>query len=364
MTSVLNSLRQRAPGLTAQQFVNAQPGCHIQYFDDTPARDPAKALTTRRFDPETARRKQADHCAVCYSLQAFGARRTKDQLLSYRNLGVDIDLVPAAHRARLPDAESDRRKDEYLRHCLFQFPLQPHWVTETGSGFHAVFRIQPQRTPAGIREAEAIHRHLVRALKGDPHAALLTQLLRVPGTYQYKDPSRPFLCRLLLDNAPAIPPYPLTTVRAALAAWEARSPGPAVEPSRRSPNCDEPGWRVGLGGVGEGRRNATAASLVGKVLGRLPEELWETAGWGGLKEWNLRNDGPLPERELRAVFESIARRERAQRRGTTSGDPAGAAPPSGVDGGDGPDQDRTVPGGPRPGSGSGATRFPSSPSPC
>ena len=29
------------------------------------------------------------------------------------------------------------------------------------------------------------------------------------------------------------------------------------------------------------------------------------AGWGGLKEWNLRNAVPLPERELRTVFESM-----------------------------------------------------------
>jgi len=72
----------------------------VQYFDDTPAKDPAKALSVRTFDPGTACRKQQDHCAVCYSLQAFGTRRTKDQLLVYRNLGVDIDVVPAAHRAR------------------------------------------------------------------------------------------------------------------------------------------------------------------------------------------------------------------------------------------------------------------------
>lgn len=35
----------------------------------------------------------------------------------------------------------------------------------------------------------------------------------------------------------------------------------------------------------------------------------ESAGWGGVKQWNSRNDVPLPERELRSVFESSARRE-------------------------------------------------------
>lgn len=41
-------------------------------------------------------------------------------------------------------------------------------------------------------------------------------------------------------------------------------------------------WRHGLAGVPEGERNVTATSLVGKIVGRLPEDLWETAGWGGL----------------------------------------------------------------------------------
>src|SRR5439155_14050011 len=86
-----------------------------------------------------------------------------------------------------------------------------------------------------------------------------------------------------------------------------RASSPAAELPER------PRWREGLAGVPEGLRNATAASLAGKILGRLPEELWETAGWGGLKEWNGRNAGPLPERELRSVFESIARRERMKR---------------------------------------------------
>jgi hypothetical protein len=316
MDSPLHTLRRAAPEVTPQRFLAAHPGCHIQYFDDTVTKDPAKALSVRTFDPATARRKQSEFCAVCYSLQAFGARRTKDQLLVYRNLGVDIDVVPAAHRACLPEAESDRRKDEYLGRWLLPFPLRPTWLTETGSGFHAVFRVQPQRTPAGIREAEGLHRRLVRALRGDAHAALLTGLLRVPGTFQYKDPSRPFLCRLLVDNAASLPPYPLAAVGSALDAWEARPaagvarPGPRVE----VPTPAVPAWRRGLAGAPEGGRNLTAASLAGKIVGRLPEELWETAGWGGLKEWNTRNQGPLPEGELRAVYESITRRERHRRR--------------------------------------------------
>ncbi len=318
MDSPLTTLRHNAPRITPEKFLAAHPGCWIQYYDDSPANDPAKALSARSFDAAVARRKQEDGCAVCFSLQAFGESRTMESLLCYRNMGVDVDLVPTTERSVVSDEEIDRRKDEYLRR-LRQFPLTPHWVIETRHGFHVLFRVQPQRQPDAIREAEALNRRLVRALGGDTNAVLLTQLLRVPDTYHLKDPARRFLCRLLVDNAPTIPPYSLVAIRQTLDTREAMSGENAARTTPTARGAElPPRWRAGLSGVAEGERNATAASLAGKMLRQLSTELWETAGWGGLKEWNGRNVVLLPERELRAIFESIARREhtRRHRRGT------------------------------------------------
>ena len=315
MTALLTSLR-RARQPTPAQFLAAHPGCWVQYFDDTPARDASKALAARVFDPDVARRKQAERCAVCFSLQAFGESRTKEGLLCYRNLGVDVDLVPAAERGTLPPDAIDRRKDEYLERHLLPFPLKPHWVTETRHGFHVIFRVKPVREAPAVRDAEAVNRRLVCSLRGDENASLLTQVLRVPGTLQFKDPQHPFLCRLLTDNASQIPPYDLDTVRGVLDAAEVfRGGGGSAKAGRPGPNVPDQSrrWRERLAGVPEGRRNAAAASVVGGILARLPEDFWDTAGWGGLKEWNARNTTPLPERELRGVYESIARRERAKR---------------------------------------------------
>jgi hypothetical protein len=320
MPPSLHSLRQAAPAVVPSQFLRWQPGSFIQYFDDTPAKDPAKALSARTFDPLVCARKQREHCAVCFSLQAFGESRTKGHLLCYRSLGVDVDLIPAPERDTAKTEAIDRRKDAYLQALLLRFPLRPHWLIETGRGFHVVIRVQPQREPEGVNAAEALGRRLVGALRGDRNATLLTQLLRVPGTYQFKDPAHPFLCRLLLDNAKTIPPFTLGTVRNALDVWE-RMHGVAPDAQTSAVSrmiVPASRWRSGLGGVPPGERNATAASLAGKILCRLPEELWETAAWGGLREWNRRNVIPLPERELRAVFESIARRERSNPRSRAS----------------------------------------------
>ncbi|PIR48109.1 hypothetical protein COU80_06065 [Candidatus Peregrinibacteria bacterium CG10_big_fil_rev_8_21_14_0_10_55_24] len=76
-------------------------------------------------------------------------------------------------------------------------------------------------------------------------------------------------------------------------------------------------WGEGIGGVGEGMRNQTAVSVIGKILGEIDPALWETAGWGGLKEWNAKNNPPLSEKELRTTFESIATKELSRRNGTS-----------------------------------------------
>lgn len=66
-------------------------------------------------------------------------------------------------------------------------------------------------------------------------------------------------------------------------------------------------------GVPQGRRNDSAAALTGKLLGALDPRDWETVAWPLLCGWNRLNRPPLPESELRTVFESIASRENAKR---------------------------------------------------
>lgn len=68
-----------------------------------------------------------------------------------------------------------------------------------------------------------------------------------------------------------------------------------------------------LDGVGEGQRNETAASVIGKWLIRFPEEEWGSDVWPLAKLWNQRNSPPLSGNELRNVFESIMKNETAKR---------------------------------------------------
>src|SRR5207237_10270251 len=101
MLSSLSILRQ-TPQVSPTRFLAAHPGCWIQYYDDSEAKDPAKALSSRTFHPQVARFKQRQGCAVCFSLQMFKGARTKEEIESYRNMGVEVDLVAGAERLTRP----------------------------------------------------------------------------------------------------------------------------------------------------------------------------------------------------------------------------------------------------------------------
>jgi hypothetical protein len=320
MSSLLVTLREQSPQLDPAAFLQRQRWCWILYFDDSAARDPAKMLAVPRFNPRVAARKQREGCGVGFSLQGFWRSLSREDFLSYRSLGANIDVVPAAERWSLPVAEIDRRKEEYLTRHLDTFPLKPHWLIETRHGFHAVFRILPVRDPAKVRDAMVLHHRLVRAVKGEETAVSITQILRLPGMCQLTDPDRPFPCRLLRNHAGVLHPYSLVAVRGVLDAWElcqAQHPDPAgATGSQRGGKRRRPFRQIWMRGIPAEWRESAAHHLIGTILARLPEESWELAGWGALLEWNSRHPAPFAEPALRRMFEAIkqlARQERAGR---------------------------------------------------
>ena len=66
-------------------------------------------------------------------------------------------------------------------------------------------------------------------------------------------------------------------------------------------------WKKETSEVTEGNRNETAASIAGKIRQTLPVELRETVGWPGMLAWNMAISKPLPENELRGIWQSIAK---------------------------------------------------------
>jgi hypothetical protein len=275
----------------------------VQYFDDGPVKDGRKALATPHFDALEARRKQQDGCGVFFSPNSFDGMRRTENLRYVQAAYIDVDLkrekepvTEAEFRERLTAALAD------LQAC----PLPPHAVIRTKNGLQAVWRVEPLPPAQGLPLFQETVDLLIRQFRADPAARDVTRVLRLPGFLHLKNPAEPFPCTLLHGDV-AAQPHRLAELRDALRPWSPPSaaPAPAQVPAKT--------WAKALPGVAAGERNQAAVVVAGKLLCHLPEELWETAGWGGHREWNGRNTPPLPERELRRVFDSVARRERGKR---------------------------------------------------
>jgi len=75
-----------------------------------------------------------------------------------------------------------------------------------------------------------------------------------------------------------------------------------------------------LNGVGEGNRNESAASVVGKLVKRFKQDEWENEAWPLFQAWNKQNNPPLSDDELRTIFESIAKAETSKDADDESGE--------------------------------------------
>jgi hypothetical protein len=72
-------------------------------------------------------------------------------------------------------------------------------------------------------------------------------------------------------------------------------------------------WRVGMFGTGEGERNETLASYVGKLIAGVGDESSWSMYWPSVQAWNAACSPPLPHAELETTWESICRKERLKR---------------------------------------------------
>ncbi len=302
--------------VTPEAFLEHFPDHWVQYFDDGPARDRTKALATPQFDMSEAQKKQQQGCGVFFSPNGFDGMRRIENLKQVQAVFVDLDLARGGDGAG--DDELQKRLKAGLD-ALLAFRLPPHVVVRTRNGLQAIWRTEPLPPAEGLDLFRKTEDLLVAHFGADAAAKDVTRVLRLPGFLHLKDPGSPFRCDILHDRL-AASLYDLGDLLGVL-----RPPLPAAGPGKRQESKarkQATNWRTALAGVPQGERNRAAARVAGRLLAGLDPELWQTSGWGGLKEWNVRNRPPLPEPELRAVFDSIAGRERSKPRATVG--PEGA----------------------------------------
>lgn len=237
-----------------------------------------------------------------------GRERARDEDVKQKNhFFIDLDL-----RTQNPDITDSEIEEvgHSLEETLAKHPFLGNWryICFSGNGLHIHYFGDPV-TLTSLEHWREGMKHLISTfekltgMEADKGCVNAARLCRLPGSWNNKQGKHVHTELLLYRPDQKVDVSRIEQSGAKMAQY-AKTAGT---------NETEKKWEKGLEGVGQGERNETAASIAGRLLHGLDKELWGTSGWGGLKEWNARNTPPLPEKELRDIFESIMKREEKNR---------------------------------------------------
>jgi len=161
-------------------------------------------------------------------------------------------------------------------------------IVETARGRHYYFALPDTRIRSATNIADGLD------VKAEGGYVVVPPSVHPSGKrYEWIIPPRG------LDTFGAEPAPPPSWLLEMLSKWRARSG--TLELSRL------------VQGVPEGQRNISSAALIGKLLGCLPPDDWESIAWPLACAWNACNSPPLPEKQLRYTFDCIAHKELQKR---------------------------------------------------
>ena len=209
----------------------------------------------------------------------------KENVVNTPALWVDVDFKDIAA------AEVKKRLDI--------FPFKPSAAVLTGHGVHFYWILREPAERGDFERIEDLLRRIAQHVNGDRSACEVARVLRVPGSVNVKsDPVSVKLHYLHdfsynLDDFDVLPEVTTST---------------SIGSNGKSPN--PPGWMVkAFKGVPEGGndcfagRDATGIKLAGYWIDKLePEETFKI-----LQCWNVRNEPPLKENDLRRILNSASK---------------------------------------------------------
>jgi KaiC/GvpD/RAD55 family RecA-like ATPase len=86
-------------------------------------------------------------------------------------------------------------KDSFIQ-FLSEFPLVPTRVVDSGNGIHAYWQVEDLNAMTFLK----LQRRLCAFFKTDPAVSKINQVMRVPGTYNTKDPANLKMCEVLFEQ--------------------------------------------------------------------------------------------------------------------------------------------------------------------
>jgi hypothetical protein len=125
-------------------------------------------------------------------------RSDANNVLVVKSCWVDIDSPEKELPADQKLSAAKKLLEEFVE-ALQRYDLEPSYVVESGHGYHVYFVFNRFLDPTNTNWQKT-QSALVNLAKGDTQAKNVGRLLRVPGTYNYKDRNNPKPVQIIHDS--------------------------------------------------------------------------------------------------------------------------------------------------------------------
>jgi hypothetical protein len=233
-----------------------------------------------------------------------------------------IHEIVAAH-CDVDFKDIDLTRDQVLAK-LTQLQCRPSKIVSSGHGYHCywILKEAPPATQEVVAQTEALLRSLANKLAGDPAVAEVARIMRLPGSYNYKNGER-LLVEVIGDRPLRYDLSDLLEFASELPVWIPRKARPGSDnpflseipaPNGHANAAPPSEWRALVtDGAVEGHRNCSIAKLAGLLLCRFVDPIVTLEL---LQAWNAtRCSPPLPSKDIERIVNSIAGRELRRRGG-------------------------------------------------
>lgn len=164
---------------------------------------------------------QAQGYGIFFSVNGFrGGKRSVENLTNINGFFCDIDYPHKV--SRTPEKIREYKNDLLMEAIEGGIPV-PTAIVETKNGLHLYWileapvmlnELNPEQQNELRKQYVQVEEAILKQLGGDPAAKDLARVLRVPGTLHQKDPSDPFMIKLV-HYAPDEALYSFTEIREA-----------------------------------------------------------------------------------------------------------------------------------------------------
>jgi putative DNA primase/helicase len=126
-----------------------------------------------------------------------GKQGKKENVLYLSAFHAEVDYGNLGHKKK-PEHET---YEEALE-AIDNFHMEPSMVVHSGGGFHCYWILENPLCVAnyGTDTLENINKALTQSLHGDPGTHDISRVLRIPGTYNFKNPQKPRSVETILIN--------------------------------------------------------------------------------------------------------------------------------------------------------------------